>query len=187
MKFERRRAQKKKLTILRKVIPKLSSGSKPYSENSEPSCFLAAADEAAEPGVRGSEVLGFSVSRWKSEENPLNGFLAGWNSISLGKRARDLAEGSCSGFSVSVWITEVSAIGWGILEASISEQRGENAFGGGGGKWERRTEQKQKGFGFGFCERGVPAKRWLLLNPTPLTLCVSLSCSVSFSLYNYVW
>lgn len=107
------------LTILRKVIPKLSSGSKPYSENSEASCFLA-----TEPEGRGSEEEGFRVSMWKSLEKPLKGFLTGRNTMFLDNKGVAIVvdeEGS-GGFGGSVWITMVSAIG-GVREASKREEK----------------------------------------------------------------
>lgn len=88
--------------ILRKVIPKLSSGSKPYSENSEASCFLVAA-EAEEAG---SEEEGFRVSMLKSLENPLKGFLTGMKTIFLDKGVA--VDGGSGGFGSSVWINEAS-------------------------------------------------------------------------------
>lgn len=124
------------LTILRKVIPKLSSGSKPYSENSEASCFLA-----TEPEGRGSEEEeeeeGFRVSMWKSLEKPLKGFLTGRNTMFLDNKGVAIVvdeEGS-GGFGGSVWITMVSAIA-GVREASKS---------GNEGKRRRTITQKQSG------------------------------------------
>jgi len=113
------------LTILRKVIPKLSSGSKPYSENSEASCFLA-----TEPEGRGSEEEGFRVSMWKSLEKPLKGFLTGRNTMFLDNKGVAIVvdeEGS-GGFGGSVWITMVSAIA-GVREASKSGNEGKRGRG----------------------------------------------------------
>lgn len=116
------------LTILRKVIPKLNSGSKPYSENSEASCFLA-----TEPEGRGSEEEeGFRVSTWKWLEKPLKGFLTGRNTIFLdskgGAAVVVVDEEGSGGFGGSVWITMVSAIA-GVREASKSGNEGKRGRG----------------------------------------------------------
>lgn len=79
----------KPLTILRTVIPKLSSGSNPFSKNSDPSPFFPVKPDWAGLDVerRCSELpLGFRVSSRKSPPpllKPLKAFLAGWNSILL--------------------------------------------------------------------------------------------------------
>lgn len=76
----------KPLTILRTVIPKLSSGSNPFSKNSDPSPFFPV-KPGLDPDRRCSEPLpGFRVSSRKSPPpllKPLKAFLAGWNSILL--------------------------------------------------------------------------------------------------------
>lgn len=96
----------KELTILRKVIPMLSSGSKPTSENSVTSCFLEV--EADIPGSEEEE--GFRVSMWKSWEKPLNGFFTGMKTIFLGKGVMPLVEGSIW-FGGWISINETSTIG----------------------------------------------------------------------------
>lgn len=74
-----------KLTILLKVIPKLSSGSKPLSRSSDRPPFLVKNDAVWGSEINPFEEPGFRVTGLNPLLflllNPLNDFLAIWNSI----------------------------------------------------------------------------------------------------------
>ena len=105
--------KQKPLTIFRTVIPKLSSGSNPFSKNSDPSPLFPWEPNWPDPDRLWSEPPppGFRVSSRKSAAappllKPLNGFLAGWNSIFRWKREEEDPDDVEAGEGSDCWISD---------------------------------------------------------------------------------
>ena len=104
--------KQKPLTIFRTVIPKLSSGSNPFSKNSDPSPLFPWEPNWPDPDRLWSEPPpGFRVSSRKSAAappllKPLNGFLAGWNSIFRWNREEEDPDDVEAGEGSDCWISD---------------------------------------------------------------------------------